>query len=127
VRIAYVDTSCLVALAFGEPGSRSLAARLEGYDELLSSNLLEAELLAALAREGVAAEPELLSGIGWVLPDRSLGPELRRVLAAGRARGADAWHLAAALYLSDDPLELPFVTLDRRQGELAGALGFPAE
>ena len=31
-RAAYVDTSCLVAIAFGEPGSAKLAARFETLD-----------------------------------------------------------------------------------------------
>src|SRR5690606_9392750 len=47
---AYVDTSCLVALAFGEPGAGAVRTRLESYDRLYSANLLEAELRAAFAR-----------------------------------------------------------------------------
>jgi hypothetical protein len=60
-----------------------------------------------------------------VFPDRPLGPEIVRVLEAGYARGADVWHLATALYLADDPADLPFLTLDVRQRELARALGSP--
>jgi predicted nucleic acid-binding protein len=125
VGVAYVDTSCLVAVMFDEPGSREVAALLEGYDELFSSNLLEAELLSALSREGVDAEPPFLSAIAWVLPDRALGPELRRVLSHGHARGADLWHLATALYLAGDASDLPFLTLDQRQQKLSASLGFP--
>ena len=40
MKAAYVDTSCLVAIAFGEKGAASLGRRLEGFDELFSSNLL---------------------------------------------------------------------------------------
>ena len=48
------------------------------------------------------------------------------VLAAGYAGGADSWHLAAALYLSPEPSDIHFVTLDVRQGAVAKALGFAA-
>jgi predicted nucleic acid-binding protein len=122
--VAYVDTSCLVAIVFGEPGSRKIAQELQGYDELISANLLEAELLSALSREGVDGEPEFLATIGLVCPDRSLGPEIREVLTHGYVRGADLWHLATALYVDESAAELHFRTLDKRQGKLAAAIGF---
>jgi predicted nucleic acid-binding protein len=124
MNVAYVDTSALVAIAFGEPGSARLARRLESFDELLSSNLLEAELRATLTREGVSDGENLLTWIAWILPDRSLGPEIGRVLSTGYLRGADLWHLACAFYVAEDPTELSFVTLDERQRELAATLGF---
>jgi predicted nucleic acid-binding protein len=126
VATAYVDTSCLVAIALGERGSEQVAGELDAFDGLLSSSLLEAELLATLAREDVGEEPAFLGAIGWVLPDRPLSREIRRVLAAGRGRGADVLHLATALYVAEDPRELTFATLDQRQQELAQTLGFPA-
>ena len=122
---AYVDTSCLVAIALGERGSAALARRLEKFGELCASNLLEAELRAALAREGIAPETDLLSWISWVIPDRPLSAEFGRVLIAGRVRGADLWHLASALYLAEEPARLPFLTLDDRQRTVARAVGFP--
>lgn len=93
-------------------------------DEQVSSNLLEAELRAAIVREGldVTALPEL--GIGWVNPDRPLSSEIVRVLQAGHVRGADCWHLACALYLSPEPSEITFLTLDERQLDVARTLGF---
>jgi uncharacterized protein with PIN domain len=123
--IGYLDTSCLIAVAFGEPGARALARRLEGYDELVSSNLLEAELRAALRREGIEGGAELLDGVGWILPDRRLTAEMERVVAVRYVRGADLWHLAAALYLAESPADLDFLTLDSPQREAAAALGFP--
>lgn len=123
---AYLDTSCLVAVAFGEPGHEALTAQLDRLDQLFSSNLLEAELRAVLRREGVEEGESLMDGLSWVLPDRPLTPEIEAVLGAGSVRGADAWHLACALYLSPDPGELEFLTLDRRQATVARALGFPA-
>jgi hypothetical protein len=50
--------------------------------------------------------------------------EIDRVLAAGSLRGADLWHLACAVYVSGNPEELAFVSLDQRQREVAKALGF---
>jgi hypothetical protein len=66
----------------------------------------------------------LLHDIEWVFPPRSLSREIDRVLDVGYVRGADCWHLATALYLSPDPHQLVFLTLDQRQGEVAAALGF---
>lgn len=121
---AYVDSSCLVAVALGEPAGRRARAAFAGVDRLLSSNLLEAEVRAALAREGVAAGPETFAGIDWVLPERALGAEMERVSAAGLLRGADLWHVACALYLDPTAAELVFLTLDKRQRDVAAAAGF---
>ena len=124
--VAFVDTSCLVAIAFSEPGAAELAARLREFDFLIGSNLLEAELRAVLAREEVSTDIELLERITWLIPDRPLSREITTVLGAGYLRGADLWHLACALFLSGSPRELPFLTLDERQGAVAHKLGFPA-
>jgi predicted nucleic acid-binding protein len=122
---AYLDSSCLVAIAFDEPGAKRMVGEIEGYDEIVASNLLEAEVRSALSREGIEVEPPFLAGVSWLLPDRPLGDELRLVLSHGYLRGADAWHLATALWLAASPRELPFLTLDHRQRDVAGALGFP--
>jgi len=127
VTFAYVDSSCLVAVAFDEPGARKLAARLRRFDRLFSSNLLEAELRSALVREGADGHIEdLLSWLTWVYPNRPLTPEYARITTAGYLRGADLWHLANALFLAPDPTDLSFLTLDGRQGEVARRLGFSA-
>lgn len=44
MKVAYVDSSVLVAIAFGEKGFARQVKRLQGFDRLVSSNLLEAEL-----------------------------------------------------------------------------------
>lgn len=124
MNVAYVDTSCLVAIAFGERAGTALGRRLAGFDALVASNLVEAELRAAFAREGAAEAPALLASLGWILPDRPLREEIARVLQAGYVRGADCWHLATALYLAEEPEELTFMTLDTRQRDVAAALGF---
>lgn len=124
MKIGYLDTSCLVAVAFDEPGSEEIARRLREYDELIASNMLEAEFRSALHREGVEEEIELLDGLAWLLPDRPLGVEMRRALAVRYVRGADLWHLAAALFLAETPTSVDFLTLDADQEAAAAALGF---
>jgi predicted nucleic acid-binding protein len=126
MKAAYVDTSCLVSIAFGEPGGAELARRLEGFDELFAAHLLEAELRATVAREVVPLDSTLLTWVTWVLPDRPLSREVTNVLSAGYLKGADLWHLACALYLVDSPRDIAFLTLDSRQGEVAEQLGFRA-
>jgi len=123
--VGYVDTSCLIAVAFGEPGTESLARRLESYDQLVSSDLLEAELRSALKREGVEGGDDLLRGLAWVLPDRRLTAEIERALVVRYLRGADLWHIAVALYLAESPADVDFLTLDSAQRDAAAALGFP--
>ena len=122
--IAYVDTSCLVSIAFGEKGASALARRLERFDDLLSSNLLEAEFRSTLGREGIEKNPEILAAISWIIPDRPLSPEIASVLSTGYLKGADCWHLATALYVAQDASTLSFLTLDSRQRVVAKALGF---
>jgi uncharacterized protein with PIN domain len=124
--VGYVDTSCLVAVAFGEDAAGSVILQLEACDEIVSSNLLEAELRAALKREDVEGGADiLLEPVGWVLPDRRLTPEIERVLTVRHLRGADLWHVATALYLAESPADVTFLTLDQAQREAATALGFP--
>ncbi len=117
---AYVDSSVIVAIALNEVGSIDHARRLGDYSQLLSSNLLEAEVRAALARERRPFEDKFISGIKWILPDRTLGPELAVALAAGYLRGADLWHIATA----PEPGEIAFLTLDNRQRAVAITIGF---
>jgi hypothetical protein len=124
MKLGYVDTSCLIAIAFEEPGSAAVARRLRGFDELIASNLLEAEFRAACAREGVNGADRMLDAISWVIPDRSLGEEITTILSKGYVRGADLWHLATALYVASEPSSISFVTLDDRQRVVAKAIGF---
>jgi predicted nucleic acid-binding protein len=125
VKAAYVDTSCVVAIAFGEPGWEAVAERLGTFEVVLASNLLEAELAATLVREGVPERlGDLVAGMHWVLPDRSLTAEIQRVARAGHLRGADLWHLACALLVDPGPADLAFLTLDEAQARVARVLGF---
>ena len=125
MKLAYIDTSCLLAIAVDEPGADKMVARLRRFDRLLSSNLLEAEVRAALAREGVRTDADrILSWVTWVHPNRPLTEECERIVSLGYLKGADLWHLACALFLDPSAEELAFLTLDRRQQERAEKLGF---
>ena len=124
----YIDTSCLVAVALEEPNWTRLAETLERYDPWLASTLLEAEFQAALVREHVEHDTKsraLLGRFTWIAPDRRLTGEIDRALATGCVRGAGLWHLACALFVTPDPADLAFVTLDAGQAGVAGRLGFP--
>ena len=122
--VAYVDTSAIVALAFGKAGAATLARNLTAFSRLVSSNLLEAELRAACQREERAVPTHLLARISWVPTHRPLSLEMETALDAGNLRGADLWHIATALYATPDPGAMAFVTTDRKQARVAAALGF---
>lgn len=124
MKIAVVDSSCVVAIVFGERAGVAMQKRLEDFDRLFAAPLLEAELLCALRRESLSDLDVDLSAFQWILPSRPLSDEVRRVLAAGYVRGADCWHLASALFLSPEPSEATFLTLDQAQRKAARTLGF---
>ena len=121
---AYIDTSALVAVATSEPSGPAVVERLAAFDRLVAGTILEAELRSVFARQGRAFEPGVISRIHWVLPRRPLGPEFTAALDAGFLRGGDLLHVATALYATEEPDRITFVTLDRRQAEVAAALGF---
>ena len=122
---AYVDSSLLLAIAFGEPGATRLAEKLARFDDVYASNLVEAEVVSALVREAVALpDAEAFGSLNWTFPDRPLTQEFARILGTGHLKGADLWHVACALYLSPNPQDLSFLTLDARQKKVAAKLGF---
>src|SRR4029078_1931989 len=120
---AYVASSCLVAIAFGEPGAASLSRRLNSFDELVSSSFLEAEIRSAFKRERIPFEVRVLSDISLLIPDRLLTEEIERVFEVGYVCGADCWHIANALYLAPSG-DIAFITLDEPQRKAARQLGF---
>jgi hypothetical protein len=124
VSVAYVDSSCVVAVTLGERSARAVQTAFRSRSRLVSSNLLAAEVLAVLAREGATANPATFARIDWVFPNEPLNTHCQRVLAVGRLRGADLWHLATALWVADDPSQVTFLTLDVDQRRVAAALGF---
>ncbi|MES2178801.1 MAG: hypothetical protein V4550_13150 [Gemmatimonadota bacterium] len=121
---AYVDSSCIVAVALRELTAKDVIQQLREFAELSSNPLLDAEVRAACAREHVPLPAATLETIKWTQMTRPLSSEIDRVLSAGYLRGADCLHVATALYLSPDPEQLTFMTLDLRQRAVADTLGF---
>lgn len=124
--LAYVDSSVVVAILLIEPGADRYREYLQRYDHLVSSVLLEAEVLAAAKRNNIErdAARENINRITLVMPDRPLSAELDALFAYGYCRGADAFHLATAHYLDPRRDELTFVTADVPQAKLASKCGF---
>jgi hypothetical protein len=124
LKAAYIDSSLLIGIRFQKFASTKIHA-IRQY-ELYSSELLIAEVLAFGKREGIEEDFlwESLKGLSWVIPEGSLFEECKRVIQCGYVRGADLWHLACACYLSPDPGELAFLTLEERQRDAAACLGF---
>lgn len=120
----FVDSSILVAIAFGEAHAQAFAELLDQADVVFAAPLLEAELSSAHRREFRDMPAALCADIRWVSPRRPLSAEIERVHAAGYLRGADTWHLACALYLAEDPAQLVFLTADKTQRAVAAAIGF---
>ena len=123
-RRAFIDSSCLVAIALGEPGSRKLATRVRSFATISAHPLLDAEVRSACSRERVPVPQEELETIAWIEAPHPLSAEIDRILAVGFLRGADCWHLATALFLAPEPRQLTFLTLDVRQRSVAKQLGF---
>lgn len=115
----------MLSIVMDEPGAEQMARKLDRFEVLHASNLLEAEFRAALQREGAdSADARALDRVWWVLPERTLGSEFETVLAAGYLRGADLWHVACCLYLIERGVgPVHFVTADVRQAEVAVAVG----
>ena len=120
----YADTSALLAVALREPGYAAARRHLQAADLVLVSHLVEAEYLARLARERRVADLPGADRLSWVVPDRRLTEEMRRVLAVGGLRGADLWHGACALFVDPTAADLGFLTLDERQATVARSIGF---
>lgn len=127
MKVAYIDTSFLLGVILKESSWQELQQKLFKYSSLYSHHLLEAEAKSCTARENLSPlllNPLLLS-INLLYPDSSLTLEVDKVFDCGYVRGADSLHLAMALQLAkSERKKLTFLTLDKRQEEVARALGF---
>lgn len=125
MKFLYVDSSIMVAMMFEEKGSEAFKKRLQVSVGAFSSYLMEAEIYSAARREGVPLEyPEqFLQTVSLVFPNRSLKKEYEKIFSKQFCRGADACHIATALFLDPEGKSLGFLTADRVQAEIARKIG----
>jgi ribonuclease VapC len=89
-----VDTSALMAIVLGEPGSDACIAVLEGDDDLVISAGSVAEALIVAGRRNVRDEMErLLDGLGFEIV--SVTPDAARRIAQACADWGKGVHPAA--------------------------------
>ena len=120
MKTIYVDTSVIAGILLENPGHEKYQNSIQNEDRIVSSALLEAELCSVAAREKISPKEleKFLIGIELIHTTRSLLKEYRRILTSGYVKGADAFHIATALYLDPELKELKFLTADSRQKEV---------
>lgn len=136
----YAESSAILNLLLGEPGSDQVAEALGQAGRVVVSELALAEthrtLLSARAagklddEELDQARGELEhAGLGWSLQrlDAETYLRLRRPFPEEPIRTLDALHLAGALAARREIPEIRLLSLDRRVRENARALGFAVE
>ncbi len=113
----YVDSSVLVAILFEEQQAKKFRGLLKKSRSAFSSFLLEAEVYSAAAREKVELKiaEDFIRSVSLVFPERSFQKEYAEIFSSGYCRGADAHHIACALFLDPKKEELIFLTADNRQ------------
>lgn len=119
----YIDSSVVVASLFDElPNNKKIWG---SSDNFLSSFILESEVLSTAKREGLDLDlvKKELKKISFVRTE-SLLAQLTEIFKVGYLRGADAFHLATAMWIQGKHSGLKFYTLDKRQIAIASMFGF---
>jgi predicted nucleic acid-binding protein len=121
----YVDSSAITSILLSQSAYPNLQSRLM-RGGLFSSLLLEAEVFSALRRESLSFEEfdQFRELILWIKPTRPLQPEITEVLRRAYLRGADAFHLASAIYAFKNRQDVEFCSLDKSQRSAAETCGF---
>ena len=136
--ILYLDASALVKLYVEEPGSETVAARLERAEAAVTVRVTYAEARAAFARhrhEGGLTVPALRRVVRQLDGEWDTynavdvsDPVVRRAAALAERhalRGYDAVQLAAALDLRDAGADLEFACFDDRLARAASRERLP--
>jgi len=134
--ILFIDTSALVKLYIAEPGSERMREAVERGEPLAASVLAFAEMHATFARRRreellLATELEqirLSFAEDWEeLTKVPVGAAVLKLVPSlcehHPLRGADAVHLASAILLHEEGLEVIFACSDRHLLEAAAAEG----
>lgn len=126
MKVAYLDSSVIIALLLEEGPSKQIRKTLTSFKKLYSASLLEAEVLATAKRENIdlSFAYSFISPIGLLFSEQSLQKEYEEIFSLGYCRGADAYHLASALFLDPEKSNLFFFTLDEKQKLIAKKMGF---
>ncbi|MBN2529790.1 MAG: PIN domain-containing protein [Deltaproteobacteria bacterium] len=128
MKIGYIDTSVLVAMAFDDAGGSFIGRFVKTFDRLYSSSLLEAEFFSAAKRENKLAEAaQFIRPVRFVYPDINLTRYHRQVLNESPIEGSALYHLSCALYLFQRPQDVFFLSLHPPQAALAARLGFQTD
>lgn len=131
--LLFCDTSALIKLIIEEDGSAAMEDLVvKAGSPVAVASLAYAEAYAALARRGreltlqkdeLREATEALDELWPGLLETSFGPAyspwISKLCRSYPLRGADAVHLATALSLQAEGLDIRFVTSDRRQFEAA--------
>ena len=136
--ILFLETSALVKVYIAEPGSERMREAVAREEPKAVSVLAFAEIHATFARrrrEELLLAPELEQlQLGFAddweeLTRVQVGAAVLKLVPGlcGRhpLRGADAVHLASALFLREEGLEVLFACSDRNLLEAAAAEGLP--
>jgi predicted nucleic acid-binding protein len=130
--LIYLDASAFVKLVVAEPESEALRAQVQAAAEVVSAEIIAAEVGRAIRRAASEASvdqdplldksQELLAGMGLLEVDRTLLQEAIDIEPV-TVRTLDAIHLAAARALGADLTA--FVTYDSRLSTAAAGYGLP--
>ncbi|ADB51386.1 type II toxin-antitoxin system VapC family toxin [Conexibacter woesei] len=122
--VCYLDSSALVKLVVREPESATLTRHLRSRPVRVSCALATVEVVRAVGAHGPEATDrarQVLDGVDMIRLDDPL-LHAAATLDGPLLRSLDAIHLAAALALREDEVEL--ITYDRRMAAHAEQLGF---
>lgn len=128
MKIGYIDTSVLVAMAFDDAGGAFIGRSVKTFDRLYSSTLLEAEFFSATNQENKLKDAtRFIKPVRFCYPDTNLTQQLKQVLSHGQCDGSAAHHLACALYLFPNAKDVFFLSLHPNQSAVAAKLGFQVD
>lgn len=123
-RIAYIDSSALLKLAFPQAETAAIEADLANRDGLISSRLCAIECARAFhrdsARGALQSLDDLLEGVVLIEISPDIAARAGDVAPTG-LRAPDAIHLATAISVGEPSLEV--ITYDERLAHAARAHG----